>query len=241
MLSAAHRFILTHDDSKAFLVLYIGLAVVLALWIGLFWLAVVVGVHLLFEIIKQHHHDPRPLPVLARALWEVKLDVGLVLCGLVIGLYIDVLFGIVGIGHAGRAGAQTAARVGLWQRGIRGALLTVDDVAMVAKGVAVRGKKTADEASLAATGTDGGSVGSEGPGPEAAEAALPEPPASPPAGGAELWGDWVAPRWTLGDRFSLGFTILNVVLILAAPLLTDHTVASTWAEILSDLHPFPER
>ncbi len=245
MFAAAHRWILKHDDSKVFVVLYIGLAVLLAIFLGLFWLALVVAVHLLMEMVKQHHFDSRPLPVLTRSLWELKLDIGLVLCGLVIGLYIEVFFSLVGIGHAGRAGAPVAARAGMWPRVIRGVLLTLDDVALVAKGAALRKNEGVDAevdevdreeaiakvgvaSALAATGTQGDTLDS---GPSGAQE-----DAHP---GSALWGDWIAPRWSLGDRLSLGFAVLNLLLIIVAPLLTPHTLAGAWTEILEELRPFP--
>ena len=270
MFASLHRWVLTHDDSKLFVVLYIGLAVLLAILLGLFWLTMVVCIHLVMEMIKQHHFDPRPLPALTRSLWELKLDIGLVLCGLVIGLYIEVVFGLVGIGHAGRAGAQAAARAGMWPRVIRGVLLTLDDVALVAKGATLKKKEedcsdateegiqiepvAATDETLAATGTDSvpGTAGS--PGMSASKSVRSTPasstthlehsqtaptPEEKPRG-AELWGGWIATRWGLGDRMSLGFTAINLLLILAAPLLTGSSLAEVWTAILEDMHPFPD-
>ena len=42
----------SHDDSKAFIILHIGLGVSLALLLGLFWLALVVGIHFVMEVVK---------------------------------------------------------------------------------------------------------------------------------------------------------------------------------------------
>jgi hypothetical protein len=69
----------------------------------------------------------------------------------------------------------------------------------------------------------------------------PPPPRPPerPTGGEALWGGWAAPRWSRGDRASLLFTLANVLLLVVAPELMDHTIATTWAAILADLHPFP--
>jgi hypothetical protein len=39
---------------------------------------------------------------------------------------------------------------------------------------------------------------------------------------------------------TIAFTVASVVLLLAAPLLTDHTVATAWAEVVNELRPFPE-
>jgi hypothetical protein len=240
MIAAVYRSVLFHDDSKLFVFAYVGLAVVLAIWLGLFWLAAVVGVHFLIELVKQHHYDPRPLPILARSLWELKLDIGLVVFGLVIAVYMGIILGAAGIGAAARVGAQAAARVGIWQRALRGILLTIDDVALVVKTRSIGNGRTgaADDPRGAeadrvrdAPRTDPAGI---------AVLAPPHPPPEPPAGGAALWGGWATPRWSRGDRFSLAFTAISVLLVLAAPLLTHHTVDTAWAEIVNEMRPFPE-
>jgi hypothetical protein len=265
MVAAVYRSVLFHDDSKLFVFAYVGLAVVLAIWLGLFWLAAVVGVHFLIELVKQHHYDPRPLPILTRSLWELKLDIGLVVFGLVIAVYMGIILGAAGIGAAARVGAQAAARAGIWQRALRGILLTVDDVALVVKTRSIASGRNGPAANGLASGTTEGNMegraGGAGDGPDddprGAEAdrvrdapstdpagiavlAPPHPPPEPPAGGPALWGGWAAPRWSRGDRFSLAFTALSVLLVLAAPLLTHHTVDTAWAEIVNEMRPFPE-
>lgn len=264
MLAALHQTVLFHDESKVFVFGYVAAAVLLAFWLGLFWLAMVVLVHLVFELVKQYHYDRRPLPVLTRSLWELKLDIGLVLFGIVIGLYMGVIIGAAGIGAAGRVGVQAATRVGIWQRALRGVLLTLDDVAIVAKARSVKnnGAVVAGSASPAlvvaeahagdARGGDGHSgpdeaQTGEAPAADAAHADAsdlapvhpgpPYPPPEPPASGSALWGEWIAPRWSRGDRFSIGFTVVSALLILATPLLTGHTVATTWAVIVHEMSP----
>jgi len=126
-----------HDDHWLFITLYIGLALVLSMTISLFWLVAVVAAHAVLEwfaLERQGITDRRP----GRILWHLKLDIGLVLVALWLGLYIDVLFGLAGLGAAARAGAQTAARVVAWQRAIRGVLMTADEAALVVKAVATR-------------------------------------------------------------------------------------------------------
>jgi hypothetical protein len=131
-------WIADHDDSWLFIILYVGLGLVLSMTISLFWLVAVVAAHALLEwyaMGRRGVHDHRA----GRVLWHLKLDVGLVLVALWLGLYIEVLFGLAGLGAAARAGAQTAARVIAWQRTIRGVLMTVDEAAHVAKAVVTRG------------------------------------------------------------------------------------------------------
>lgn len=184
--------------------LYIGLAVVLSIAISLFWLVAVVAAHGVLEwfaLERQGIRDRR----LGRVLWHLKLDIALVLFALWLGLYVEVLFGLAGLGAAARAGAQATARFVAWQRAIRGVLLTVDDAAQVARAVVARrgGKSRKGEV--------------EGPDPR------------PP------WRQ----SWSRGDKFSVVFGTLWAALILATPLLTEHTLASALAVMATDLHPWP--
>lgn len=132
-------WIAAHDDSWLFMVLYVGGGLVLSMTISLFWLVAVVAAHAVLEwfaLERKGTRDRRP----GRVLWHLKLDIGLVLVALWLGLYIDVLFGVAGLGAAARTGAQATARVIAWQRAMRGVLVTVDEMAHVAKAVVTRGR-----------------------------------------------------------------------------------------------------
>lgn len=121
-----------HDQRTSFTLLYITLALVLSMAISIFWLVVVVAAHGVLEywtLGKTGAHDHR----LGRTLWHIRLDIMLVLAALWLGLYIDLLFGVAGLGAAARTGAQVSARVVAWQRTIRGVLLSVDEAALAAK------------------------------------------------------------------------------------------------------------
>lgn len=211
-LTLRRRFLLwvaEHDDSWLFMVLYVGLALVLSMAISMFWLVAVVAAHGVLEwyaLDRQGVREHR----LGRVLWHLKLDIGLVLVALWLGLYLDTLFGLVGLGAAARAGAQTAARVIAWQRTVRGVLMSVDEAAHVVKAVAVRNgaKRKAD------------------PEPESAGYVADERP------------PWRQP-WTRGDKFAVAFTTLWAVLIVTAPLFTDHTFGSALMVLAADLHPWP--
>lgn len=186
--------------------LYIGLAVVLSIAISLFWLVAVVAAHGVLEwfaLERQGIRDRR----LGRVLWHLKLDIALVLFALWLGLYVEVLFGLAGLGAAARTGAQATARFVAWQRAIRGVLLTVDDAAQVARAVVARRGSNLHNG-------DGES-----------DSGRTRPP-------------WCEP-WSRGDKFSVAFGALWAVLILAAPVFTDHTLVSALAVMGSDLHPWP--
>ena len=137
-LARARRWLLDHDHRAAFTVLYISLALVLSMAISMFWLVAVVAAHGVLEywtLGKTGPSDQR----LGRTLWHIKLDIMLVLAALWLGLYIDLLFAVAGLGAAARTGAQVSARVVAWQRTIRGVLLSVDEAALAAK-AAIGGK-----------------------------------------------------------------------------------------------------
>ena len=131
-LARMRRWLLEHDHRVGFTVTYIGLALVLSMTISMFWLVAVVTAHGVLEywtLGKAGPGDHR----LGRTLWHIKLDIMLVLAALWLGLYIDLLFGVAGLGAAARTGAQVSTRIVAWQRTIRGVLLSVDEAALAAK------------------------------------------------------------------------------------------------------------
>lgn len=200
-------WIADHDDSWLFTALYLGLAVVLSMLISLFWLLAVVAAHAALEWYALRERGAEG-PRLRLVLWHLKLDLALVLFALALGLYLDTLFGMAGLGAVARTGAQAGTRFLAWQKALRGVLMTLDDAAQVARAVAARK--------------------GNGRAPESA-AEAPQEAATHP---------WRA-RWSVGDRFSIAFGLAMATLILAAPLLTDHDVASTLAALAADLHPWP--
>ena len=181
-----------HDESWIFVVLYLGLAVGLSVFVSLFWLVVVAGLHFLLELVRQRHYREGPRSVVLHALWEVKLDVGLVLLALTLVLYIEVVLGILGIQSAARAaavtraGARVGTRAAAWERNLRTFLLTVDEMARVVHaGFMLRQKRKRSKAGAPGAGV--APVAGVAPGdpevveaaaaPEAAEAApVPKPP-----------------------------------------------------------------
>lgn len=205
MRGRALAWVAEHDDSWLFIVLYVGLGLVLSMTISLFWLAAVVVAHGVLEWMAMGRRGIRDRR-LGRVLWHLKLDIGLTLVALWLGLYLELLFGLAGLGAAARAGAQTAARTIAWQRAIRGVLMTADEAAHVVKAVATRN----------------GAKRQAAPAPQ-------EVDGRPP---------WRRP-WSRGDKFAVIFTTTWAVMILLAPVLTDHTVSSTLAALAADLHPWP--
>ncbi|MCL4871672.1 MAG: hypothetical protein KJ063_22160 [Anaerolineae bacterium] len=223
--SVLRHWVVNHDDSWLFVGLYIGLAVILSIWISLFWLVAVVAAHFALEWVRQSHKH-RGWPIFAEVLWELKLDVALIFFALALALYMDVILGIVGlqaatrIGAAARTGVRGSARFAAWERMLRGALLSIDDAAQVVKAVKTSREK-GDSAAI-----------------ETAEAASLDPSVLPDNQPASRWGSW-ADKWGHGDYIAVGLGLICVIMILAAPWLTAHTAATALAALAHELRPFP--
>jgi hypothetical protein len=216
-INRIRAWIINHDDSWLFITLYIGLAVVLSIWISLFWLVVVVAVHFAFEIIRQRENYTNWRAVVSESLWELKLDIALVLFALAVSLYMELALGVVGLRGAARiastaqAGLRGSARFAAWQKLIRGLLLSVDDAAQVARVVA--GKNNTRIANAMEV--------------------------KPPLQKTLLSRNrWIGP-WAHGDWIAIGMGIVCFSLLVAAPFLTEHTFSSAIAALAAELHPFP--
>lgn len=214
-----YRYVVTHDERWSFILTYVTLAVVLAIVINLFWLAVVVAGHGVFEWIKQGAMVQDRIAKAMRVLWELKFDIGLVLFGLALEVYIGVILGIAGLGATARAGVEAGSRAAMWQSVLRGTLLSVDDAAQVVR-MAGRGD-----------GTDGELDILDGP-------MVDEYPVDGPTDLEGRLGPWVQP-YVLGDRLSLGFGLICLALILAGPYLTPHDWPSMMAALAEEMHPWP--
>jgi len=253
-----------HDESLIFVALYIGLAVVLSVFVSLFWLLFVAAAHFALEwarhvILRGEHGWEVPV----NALWEVKLDVGLVLVALALALYMEVILGVLGLQSAARAGAAVRAggkmgpRILGWDKAIRGFLLTVDDLANVVRAIFMRrGRRKPDPllASAAAEAIARTGVGETrlalgvGIGASSGESdsgVTTDPGQAPVLGGGGIPADgptalWREP-WSRGDRFALALVVASALLIVVTPLLTDHTAASAVKLLAEELHPFPPR
>jgi hypothetical protein len=211
MARLVHAWVLRHDDSKLFVILYIGAAVILSIAISLFWLIAVVAVHFGLEYVRQHHLRGSPGAAIGAAAWEINLDIALVLLALVLAVYMDVVLGIAGLQAAGRlgaaasAGARGGARVAGWSRALRGILLSADDVAQTARLVYLKQQKNRAPVGI-----------TDGPG-----------------------SDTVDHSWSIGDRIAVGMGITCCLLLLLAPQLTSQEFGSVASAILRELHPFP--
>jgi hypothetical protein len=136
---ALRTWILNHDDSWLFIGLYVGLAVVLSIAISLFWLIVVVAAHAALEWYVHWREHPSPLHTAARVAWAIKLDISLILLALALTVYMEFVMGVAGLSAAAR-GVQASGRFIAWQRAVRGALLSLDDAAQLARAAAPGGR-----------------------------------------------------------------------------------------------------
>lgn len=227
MIKKIHNYIIDHDNRWSFIIAYISLAVILAIAINLFWLCMVVAVHGLFEWIKQREETEDRLTVFMGVLWELKLDFGLILFGLALEVYMEMLLGVVGLGHAARAGVQAGGRFAVWQNVLRGTLLSVDDAAQVVRMVGAR-----------ASGDEDGDLDIlDGPDVESAVVAEKQAPQPAPEKVSRL-GPWTE-KYGRGDKLSIGFGLICLAFILFGPMLTPHDWSSMLITIGSELHPWP--
>jgi hypothetical protein len=236
--SGLRDWVRDHDERWSFVVLYLGLAVGLSVFVSLFWLLVVGALHFALECGRQAHFREGRLEVVGHALWEVKLDIGLVLLALTLVLYIDVVLGLLGVQSVARAAAVTRAgarigtRAAAWERNIRTFLLTVDEMARIAyaavtvrKGGPGAARRAAAEAeALVASGV---AEAREAAGVQATESAPPDP-------GLGWRG-----KWGMADRIGLALVVAGLTLMLVAPLLTAHDWGTAATALMEELRPFP--
>lgn len=205
------RWVVQHDDSWWFVGCYLGLAVVLSLAISLFWLVAVVAAHGVLEWHRQRWLSPGTLAqAWVRVIWELKLDLALVLFALALAVYLDTVLGVAGLGGAARLGAHAGARLGtrttVWSRALRSLLLSLDDAAQLGRAVA----------------------GRRAPDPSRDSEDVPAAPQAP----------WRSP-WRWSDHLPLWGGMALLLLLLVAPWCTHHNAASMLSLLGEELHPFP--
>ena len=235
------KWIVFHDESKVFVCFYLLLAVVLSIFLSLFWLVLVVFIHFVFEFVKQNQIDNYKLGVVLRAFWEVKLDVALVLFSLALVVYLDFVFGLAGINAAARVGGNVASRSGQiasrsgqiarmgrlsrllskiagWQRVIRTIMMTIDDVFLILKALLMKlnDKKNNNQKNIKVDEITN----------KKEEEVF------------TTYGKWQQ-KWDFGDKFAVTFTVFCFLLFVVSPLLTGFELQEIWHLISQELKPFP--
>ena len=229
------HWILHHDERVLFTIFYIGLSVVLSIVFGLFWLALIVFIHWVLELIAQLLKTENRLLALGNSIWEVKLDIALVFMALWLAVYLDFIFGIAGIGAAGRTAAQlgnqglragsrvakaggdiarTTVRFAGWQRAIRATLLTVDDIAQALRVLFSARKRKIKQIEAATGDPEPGNILEE----------------------TVSRSSWTG-KWGKGDYISFGLLLFFFVMILVAPLIIENDMKGVMATIASELKP----
>lgn len=235
-LGPIRTWIVNHDRSLLFAFLYITLTIVLSVFISYFWLLAVVGVHVLFEWLKKGYLGYRESGHrMAWTLWDVKFDLALVCLAFALLSYTGV--------NAGVAGAQSATRAGLLgsRLGTLGARFGVlatrfarfgQYFARFGQYIARFGVKVIDvffslrvalfrKADMARAAAREASLG-------LAEAAYTVPDHLP----------WQR-KLSGGDWFAITVMAVNIVAVLSAPLITDHTYTTLFQSLAAKLHPWP--
>ena len=210
-MTAAAQWIREHDDRLSFVVLYISGAILLSIVLNLFWVVMLMFGHFVLEIFRGYLLKVRR-PFL-HALWEVKLDIGLVLFALVVALYAEHVLALLGLGQAARAGqavrgVDAAARFGVVERALRIFVLTMDDLARLAQAASKFGRRST------------------------------EPATAPPETQAHAIDSTDSERSPgLGDVLSLSFAALCLFLIVLTPSMTGTLATDVAPKILQELSP----
>jgi hypothetical protein len=241
-------FVASHDERWLFVVIYISLAVVLSIVLSLFWLVAVAALHFTFEYMRQAQTRTGIGDIVSHAIWEIKLDIALVVLALAMSLYMDVVLGILGLQSAARAAAATrVVRFTAWERNVRAIVLLSDDLGRVIQiawtrllrrpaspaVVTANADRSSAAVPLAAAATASAEARPAAPVRERApEPAAPATPVPSPS-----WRD----AWTTGDRVTLALLVASVLLIVVAPLVTDHSWAGATTTLLQELRPFPQK
>ena len=216
MRSAIHNWVKEHDDRWSFILLYVGGSVLLSVFLNLFWVILLMGANLILKIVRNLLiHLPMPF---FHALWQIKLDLALILLSLLFTIYADQIFAALGLAQVARVGqvtrgAQLATRAGAIQRGIRILMMTMDDMTRIAR-ILIKSLFSGGGKALAATGH------------ELEEAFMED------AGDIAPWRNPAK-----GDVFSLGFAGFCILMIALSPVLTHKTATDIGAQLALAVSP----
>ncbi len=220
-MESVRNWIREHDDRWSFVFLYVGGAVALSIFMNLFWVMMLMAGNFLLKIYRNYLVG-KPA-ILLTSLWQVKLDIALILFAFVIGVYSEHVFAALGLSQAARAGQavrglQMATRFGIIERGMKVFLMTVDDQARIVNAIvkARKKKQAGGEACIEA-------------------AAIPEP--QPESGEPDY--PWRA-RWGKGDIFTFTFGGTCATLLLLAPSLTGRETGAVIQALLAQISPFAQ-
>jgi hypothetical protein len=224
------NWLINHDNSKIFMISYIGLSVILSITISLFWLLFVVLIHFSFELYAQSRNKSKFYQVFLESLWETKLDFALVIFALWLAVYIDFIFGVAGLGALARGGTMAASRssaaiisgekvvevstrFAALQRSIRGILLSLDDFANTLKAFFQSRNAKVTKKSNSVPNNSIISVNKR-----------------------ISWNS----EWKSIDYIAISLFTFSLIMILLSPMIINTTVSDIYELIADEFHPFPK-
>lgn len=117
---ASDTWIHQHDNRWSFILPYTGLAIILSAFVSLFWLVVLILIHLGIEWLR-FRSIPRVLP-------QMHLDLALLVAAVAVEVYLGVLLGAAGVTQTAKGGARVVARFPIWHRMLKVILIGADDL-----------------------------------------------------------------------------------------------------------------
>lgn len=119
-------WVITHDEKTLFTILYIGLSVILSIYISLFWLVVIVAIHCIMEYISLKYKNTKN--ILFELFDHMKLDFALITFALFLSIYMEAVFGLL----IAKYGTRFASFIA-YQNTFRAILMSLDDLAQAIK------------------------------------------------------------------------------------------------------------
>ena len=217
------RWIIDHDDSWVFLIGYVCLTIVLTIWVSLFWLVFMVGLHFVFEYVKKQYDGANGVARgLAWTVWDVKLDLLLVVIAFVLLVYTEVSFGVAGLASAGRAGV-IGARLGHLTRAAR-LPMSFKDLILASR---IAGVRKIDRKEITKRREKYAADTPDAPAEKARALRI--------ASAKYPWQN----RWRLVDKIAIVFIVVNLAAFFVAFAIAQETPAEILAIVAHELHPWP--
>jgi hypothetical protein len=119
------KWIKEHDDRWSFILPYVALSVTLSVALSLFWLLLIIVVHVLIEWLRLKARPPTRR--LVECLAQTQLDWALLLAAVCMEVYLETAAGLAGAGQFARGAGRLLGRIPGWQNSIRAIILSSDD------------------------------------------------------------------------------------------------------------------
>lgn len=240
-------WVVNHDRSVAFALVYVVSTIVLSVFVSYFWLLALVGLHIFIEWLSKYYQGYRQRFVWT--LWDVKFDLALVCLAFALLSYTGI--------NAGVAGAQSVTRAGLLTGRLSGLGARFGFVMIGAEYFAWLGRYLAPVgvyfsrfgrllAKLGLRFIDvffsarvalfrKADMSRARARVEAKKATASTAEHSSAVPNSLPW------QWPLtgGDWFAITVIVINIIAVFSAPLIVDHSYASLFQSLAAKLHPWP--